>query len=257
MTASPGHRVPRPGGPTARLRQHLPLLVWLLVLWLLLWGAPLRSPLVLCGGVLVAVGVVLLFPLPPTGRYARVRPLRGLRLAGYVLGHLVDSAAIVAWEAVYHGPRARTGIFEVPLRADNDLLVSGTAHVSTLIPGTMVLEVDRSRLLLYLHAMPLRHDRELTRRREETWDAEDLMVHAFGTDDQVRRLRQLPRGTPVTMSGDVPDGTLDTVRAPGPGHAAAPDAPHEDREDREDREDGNGREGRDDRGGEGHDGSGR
>ena len=180
--------------PLARLRRHWLVLAWLLVLWLLLWGVPLDSPLVLLAGVAVAVGVVALFPMPSLSHHVTVRPVGVLRLVGHVLVNLVGSATTVAWETLSRGPRARTGIVAVPLHADNDLLVSATAHLTTLIPGTLVVELDRERLLLYVHALPLRDAREADRRRADAWHAERLTVGAWGTTAQRRACGDAPRG---------------------------------------------------------------
>ena len=64
MTAAPA-----PSG----LRHQLPLLVWLVVVWILLWGTWSWANVV--SGVVVGLLVMLLLPLPPVVGGTRVRPL--------------------------------------------------------------------------------------------------------------------------------------------------------------------------------------
>ena len=57
----------------------------------------------------------------------------------------------VLYLAVVRGPRVSNALVAVPLRSHYDLLVTATGHVISLIPGSLVVEVDRSTSTLYLH----------------------------------------------------------------------------------------------------------
>ncbi|WP_062204037.1 Na+/H+ antiporter subunit E [Streptomyces sp. NBRC 109706] len=163
------------------LARRGPVLLWLWALWLLLWGGVRPIPLV--GGLLVALGVLALFGLPEVNRPALRRPLRLLGLIGHLLGELVTSSVVVAWQAVARGPNVSTGVVEVPLRTDSELLIASTALLSLTVPGSLVLEIDRERRLLYIHALPLRSPHDVERRREEVVQAERRLRRAFGTDE--------------------------------------------------------------------------
>ncbi|SOD65794.1 multisubunit sodium/proton antiporter, MrpE subunit [Streptomyces zhaozhouensis] len=164
-------------GRRARLRQRANTVLWLWVLWLLLWGGVRPVPLV--GGLLVAVGVVALFGLPPVRRPRLRRPLRLLGLIGTLLTELVTSSVLVAWEAVRKGPKVPTGIVEVPLRTDSELLMVSTSLLSLMVPGSLVLEMDRERRLLYIHALPVRGRADAERRRREVAAVERRLTRAF------------------------------------------------------------------------------
>lgn len=163
---------------TRRAARRLPATAWLWLLWLLLWGS--AGPIVLVGGLLVAVAVVLAFPLPNLLPHTALRPLPLVRLLAHLAVDLVVSATVVAWEALRHGKHARTAVFEVPLRVDDDFLIAVTAGLTTLTPGTMVLEIDRRGRLLYVHALPVRDRSAVETRRREGRDAESRVLHAFG-----------------------------------------------------------------------------
>ena len=77
---------PAPSG----LRHQLPLLAWLVVVWILLWGTFSWANVV--SGVVVGLLVMLLLPLPPVEGGTRVRPLSLLRFVGHFLLDIFDRA---------------------------------------------------------------------------------------------------------------------------------------------------------------------
>lgn len=170
----PSNRPPR----ARRVRHHLPLIVWLWILWLLLWGS--TGAVVLVGGLLVALAVVLPFPLPAVLPGSVPRPLGIARLVGHLLTDIVGSGLTVAWQAVRHGRRTPSAIIEVPLRVDSDLLITAVAEVTTINPGTVVTEIDRRRRLLYVHVLPARDERDITHRRDEVQAVERRVARAVG-----------------------------------------------------------------------------
>ncbi|MFP8962347.1 Na+/H+ antiporter subunit E [Streptomyces nanhaiensis] len=166
------------GGPPRRTSRQWPLALWLWVLWIVLWGSV--SPVVLVGGAVVALLVVVLFPLPSIARRARPHPLWLLLLPAHLLVGLVGSAVAVALEAVRRGPRVRAAVLEVPLRSESDLMIAATASMASLTPGTLVLEIDRDRRRLYVHALPARDAQEVERRRGEVATAERWVMRTIG-----------------------------------------------------------------------------
>ncbi|MBW1599772.1 Na+/H+ antiporter subunit E [Streptomyces sp. JJ38] len=160
-----------------RLARHGWTVGWLWLVWVALWGS-LSAPVLASGG-LVALGIVLVFRLPPVTT-AAVRPARVVLLVGHLLLSAIGAAAVIAWEAVRHGPRTHVAIVEVPLRADTDLLVTLVANLTTLTPGTLVLEIDRGRRTLYVHALPVRDAAGAERVRRRVRSVDLRVVRALG-----------------------------------------------------------------------------
>lgn len=194
---------------------HLPTVVWLWLLWVLLWGS--TGPVVLVGGLLVAVALVLAFPLPPVSPGDVVRPLALGWLLGHVLVHFVRSGAVVAWQVVRHGGKTTSAIIEVPLRVDDDLLIAAAAEITTMTPGALVMEIDRRRRRLYVHALPVRDQRDVDRRREEVRAVERrvarVLGHSLARRDPTAGGPEHAPGEPdhgPRSSGEDPGGTVDT-----------------------------------------------
>lgn len=74
-------------------------------------------------------------------------------LFAYVLREIFVSSLRVAWEVLTPGPRARPGIVAVPLDLERTGQITLLAHLVTLTPGTVSLDVSDDRRSLYVHVM--------------------------------------------------------------------------------------------------------
>lgn len=74
-------------------------------------------------------------------------------LVAYVLWEILLSSLRVAWEVVTPRPRSRPGIIRVPLDVERPGQIALLAHLVTLTPGTLSLDVSETRDALYVHAM--------------------------------------------------------------------------------------------------------
>ncbi|MEU5950905.1 Na+/H+ antiporter subunit E [Streptomyces sp. NPDC047525] len=166
-------------------RLDLSLIAWLTVIWMLLWSGPTWGNLV--SGVLVAVALCLVFPLPAVDLALRLRPLGIVRLAGYLVYDMVASSATVTRQAL-SGRRRPAAVIAVQLRCRTDLMIAATAVAVSCVPGGALVEVNGATATLYLH-MSDADDRDAVRRtRRDVWRLEALVVRAFGTRDEIERV---------------------------------------------------------------------
>lgn len=174
-------------GPDAgQLRHQLPLLVWLVLVWILLWGT--WSWANLLSGTLVALVVTVLLPLPAVVGGLRVRPLRLLGFLAHFLLDLTSSGAQVAWQALRPGQQRRSAIVRVQLRTDSDLLLTIIASTLSLIPGSLVLDLDRAERSIALHLLHVRNFEHVEREKAGILATEDRIVRAFGSAEEIAAL---------------------------------------------------------------------
>ncbi|MCV2491058.1 Na+/H+ antiporter subunit E [Geodermatophilus sp. YIM 151500] len=185
-----------------RLVHELPVLGYLVVVWVLLWGT--WSWANLLAGAAVALVVTHALPLPQVEQHARFRPWAVLRLTVVFLGELARSSAEVAWEAVRPGGGRSTALIVVQLRTDSDLLLSLVVEALTLTPGSIVLDLDREDRIIAVHMLPVRNHDDLERRRRGVLQFEDRIVRAFGRADDIAALDRLPDPAGI---GRPPDAT--------------------------------------------------
>jgi multicomponent Na+:H+ antiporter subunit E len=185
-----------------QLRHQVPLLVWLVLVWMLLWGTWSWANLI--SGTVLALAVTVLLPLPPVVGGARLHPAGVLRFLGHFFLDLVLSAAQVAWQTIRLRAVGQSAIIRVQMRSDSDLLLTIVAESLTLVPGSVVIDMDRGERTLSLHILHVRDLADVERRRAAVLAEEERVVRAFGSTEEIVALAHAPgvmpagtgRGTP-------------------------------------------------------------
>lgn len=166
---------------------QVPLVVALVALWALLWGSV--SWLTLLTGALVAFAVTRFFYLPPVALSGRINPLA---LAHFLATFALDlflASFQVAYQALNPRWDPHPSIVAVQLRTSSDLILTLTSISVSLVPGTLVVDVDREHSILYLHALSTRSKDDIPKVREHTLAYERRIAVALGTRDDVLAVR--------------------------------------------------------------------
>jgi len=156
------------------------VLCWLILVWMLLWGTVSAANAL--SGLAIALVITLLLPLPPVPVEGRLHPLSLLRLVVQVTYYLVLSSVQVAWLAIKPGPPPQTAVLRAHLALKSDLVLALAVNVINLIPGSIVLEIDQTRRLIYVHVIDVGSQRAVDRFYRQTATVERLMVAAFERD---------------------------------------------------------------------------
>lgn len=147
------------------------------IFWCMLWGGvDLKNVL---GGLLAAAVVFLLFPMPPTGHEITLRPLRFVQLVAVFLFDMVKSAIEVAWYSIRPAAQPRNSVIAVKLASRSDLFLTATGMLSTLIPGSVVVEAQRATGTLFLHVIAAENEEEAQRARERVLEQEERLLRAL------------------------------------------------------------------------------
>lgn len=186
--ATPPQATPTPS-PRApwRLWQQLPLLVGLVLLWMLLWGT--ASWLSLLSGVLVAVVVSVVFYLPPVELGGRFNPVWALAFIGRFSADLVVASVHVAWLAVRPAGVRGNAVVAAQLATRSDFITTLVATTLSLVPGSIVVEVDRSRSILYCHVIDTGVRDDVDRFRATVRRVERGIVRAVGARRDLEAVR--------------------------------------------------------------------
>ncbi|GAA4861731.1 Na+/H+ antiporter subunit E [Saccharopolyspora cebuensis] len=170
-------------GRGKRLVQRFPLVVWLALVWVMLWGTYDLGTLFF--GIVVAVFVSGLFPVPPITTNIAPRPVRLLSVVLYLAWDLVISTVRVAWQAIRYGRRATAGIVAVRLVTDSDHIIAMVAQAVSLAPGNAVVQIDRANRVFFVYSLGLRSEEEAESVRREVRYLEEKIVRAVGSDADV------------------------------------------------------------------------
>ena len=172
--------------PSRELLRQLPFFLWLIALWMLLWGQ--FTWLAALTGLIVAIFVTRVFRLPPVELSGRVNLWYGFVFVVTFFAAVVHSSLLVAWQVLDVRRQPGTAIIAVPLRTDDDLIMTHVAITASLIPGSFVLESDRDRRILYLHVIGVRTSADVEKFRDSVVRWKQRIVRAVGTREQVREV---------------------------------------------------------------------
>jgi multicomponent Na+:H+ antiporter subunit E len=164
-----------------RFWQQFPLVVALVVLWALLWGSfSLLN--------LLALLVMRVFYLPPVELSGRFNPFWFLVFLAQFFAELVYASFQVGFQAL--SPRGVTSnaVIAVQLITRSDFLLTLTAISLSLVPGSIVVEVDREKSILFLHSLNTRDQADIDRAHSRVLEVEGRLVRALGSTDDVRRM---------------------------------------------------------------------
>lgn len=167
-------------------------LLWLTLVWVALWRD--LSVANVLAGLVVALTVSLVFPLPRLKVGGRVHPWHLFTLLARFLFDAVVASFQVAWLTLQFWRTPRSAVVAVRLRSDSDLVLTLVAEFSTLVPGTLAVEARRHTHTVYLHVLDLGED-TVDDFRERALAQEDRVLRALG-------LEPGPRDAPSSSATD-------------------------------------------------------
>ncbi|SJN38097.1 Na(+) H(+) antiporter subunit E [Microbacterium esteraromaticum] len=166
---------------------QLPFLLWLVLLWMLLWHQ--FTPLSLVTGIVVAIFVTRVFRLPTVELVRRVNVWYSLVFLTLFLGAVVAGAVSVAVQVFDFRRQPGAAIVAVPMRYADDIVTTHVAVTASLIPGSLVVESDRDRRILYLHVIGVHSRADVDDFRAGVLRWERRIVRAVGSPAQYRALK--------------------------------------------------------------------
>lgn len=166
---------------------QLPFLAWLIVLWMLLWAQV--TVLSFLTGLVVAIFVTRVFRLPTIALSGRINLWFAVLFVAQFLLAMLRGAVSVTAQVFDFRRQPGTAIIAVPLRYADDLVMTHVAVTSSLIPGSLIVEADRDRRVLYLHVIGVRNKDDAEKQRQGVLLWERRIVRALGSPAQYRALR--------------------------------------------------------------------
>lgn len=167
-----------------RIVLRVAVICWLALVWVLLWGS--FSAANILSGLAIALLITWLLPLPAVPVEGRVHPLSLLRLLLTVMYFLVLSSVQVAVLAVRPGPPPLSAVLRAHLSVKSDLVLALAVNIFNLIPGSIVLEIDQTRRMLYMHVLDIGSARAVDQFNRQVAVVERLLVSSFERDEDWR-----------------------------------------------------------------------
>lgn len=181
------------GSVPPRRREHrwaveIPLILWLMLVWAVLWGELTAKNLLV--GLVLALLVTRALALPPVQLSSRFNAVHAVTLALTFLWQVTRASFEVMWTVIAHGPRASSAVTAVQLRSHSDLILTATGSTTGLIPGSVLLEVDRPNAILYFHVLDVHDDEDIEHFRESVRNTEAAWLRMMGSPEDYAALRR-------------------------------------------------------------------
>lgn len=153
-------------------------ILWLTFMWIMLMGEFSWANLI--GGFLVAVAIVLFLPLPamPTGNIS-IRWGALILLLLTWLWDLAQASVKVAWLALRPQAPPRTAILNVPMRVQNDLVLSFATVLYNLQPGGSVTDIDIANRMWTIHVLDADSSEAIENEIHNVATLERNLIHVF------------------------------------------------------------------------------
>ncbi|MBD3689272.1 Na+/H+ antiporter subunit E [Nanchangia anserum] len=126
--------------------------VWLVVVWVVLRAEYTLVSLLI--GIILALVAQVAFPMPHLGIITRVRPLWLLVLFGHFVVDMVVAAVQVSWLVLRPAPVASRAVI-IPLRSQSALFLTIGTALTSLVPGTVVMDAHLRPATIHLHVLDL------------------------------------------------------------------------------------------------------
>ena len=123
--------------------------------------------------------IMIALPLPKMPVKGRFAPWAIVQASVIGIAYAIESSMQIAWFAVRPGPPPVSGVLRVGLSTRSDLVLVLTTDLLNLIPGTMVLEIDRHRCLVYVHVLDVGSEKAVEKFYRQTRTLERLLITAF------------------------------------------------------------------------------
>lgn len=156
--------------------------------WCVLWGGIAVTNVL--GGILAIIIVLWFFPMPVGKRELTFRPLAFAWLILCFCFDVVKSSIEVSWYAIRPAPQPEGSIIAVPLESRSDLFLTITAAFITLIPGSVVVEAQRSTSTLFLHAFGAGTEEEVRKAKRAAFLQEQRVLRALAPRDVLREVKE-------------------------------------------------------------------
>jgi multicomponent Na+:H+ antiporter subunit E len=172
-----------------RHRVNLSTTLGLTIIWVMLWGSLSLGTVLF--GLLAAVVIQLTFPLPDVDELQHFRPLAFLALAAHTAVGLVTASISVAATVLSFRSPTRNAMIRVPMRTPSQFVRSITAELTTLVPGSIVIDVDDDELVV--HVFDASSPEAIENARLSVRRTEARVIRAFGSTRERAALREEER----------------------------------------------------------------
>ncbi len=163
-------------GLNARRHVSVAMTIWLTMVWIAVFSS--FAPLIVLSGLLIAIVIQLVFPLPSHKHLWHLRPLYAAVMLLRFVWNLIVAGVQVSL-LVLSGRDHKDGIVSCKVRSGNPVYMTILAGMTSMVPGTIVIKVDPADRTLFLHVLDMEAHGGVEGTRKEVLDQERQILQAL------------------------------------------------------------------------------
>ena len=168
-----------------------PMAVWMTIVWVLLWG-DLTIANVLTG-VVVSFVLLRVMPMPRVGFEGKVSLIGSVVLLVRLIVDITLASAQVAYQALRLRRQPHGAVIRVKLASSSDLVLTLTAELTVIVPGSIVVEAHRITGMLYVHLLDAHAPGAVEKARRTVLEQEKRVMYALASDADIAEAGYPPR----------------------------------------------------------------
>ncbi len=153
--------------------------LWLTIAWVIMWGEVTVANVL--AGIIVGAIVLTVLPLPRVIVGVRVHPGRFVAVFLRFLRDVVVASFHVAWLTVRPGDVPRSSVVTVQLRSRNELFQTIVGEMMSLVPGSLVVDLDAEAGRLSMHVLDVETPEQADRFRRRVLAQEHRVLQALAS----------------------------------------------------------------------------
>ncbi|RSN68480.1 Na+/H+ antiporter subunit E [Actinomadura sp. WAC 06369] len=165
----------------SRIAARTGMALWLLGVWLLLWGRVDGATVL--SGIAVAYAAYAVTRLPTVPFIKRLRPVRLTEALLEFGWDLFASSVVIGKHALWRPSRVQGALVRVRARSQSDVVLLAVTTSTSLRPGTLVLDVDWENSLFLIHGMPVDDPADAEAVRRGLLATERRLLRALGAPE--------------------------------------------------------------------------
>lgn len=172
----------------SRLLHGIGPFLWLTFVWCAAWrdfGVPS-----IAFGAILALLILLVFRLPTLYLSNRFNLWYAIVFTVYFFYQIARASMEVLWTVLTFKRPLRNAVVAVQLHTESDLWMTAVSHAMSLIPGSLVIDVDRANSILYFHVLNSPNNDAAEKFRAEAHRIERMILKAVGTKEELAQIKE-------------------------------------------------------------------
>lgn len=165
---------------TRLLPRHPFAWLWLTATWVIMWGEVTVANVL--AGFLVGAVVLTALPMPPVIVGVRLHPGRFVVMVVRFFRDVVVASFNVAWLAVRPRDVPHSSVITVQLGSRNELFQTVVGEMMSLVPGSLIVDLDAEAGRLSMHVLEVETAREADEFRQRVLDQEHRVLQALASE---------------------------------------------------------------------------